>query len=227
MPSLSAARVFRVLLIAIFALGALHVLGLISRFSFGRDHVMGLIPLFNLENEANVPTFFSCVLLVLAALSALLNRTLALTRGNRWLWLCLALIFLFMAVDEFAQLHEKTMLVSRETFGGTGYLYYAWVIPFGALALLVGLIYLRFLIALPRKTAVLFVVAGTMFVGGAIGFELLEAPISESGGYQSLTYMVLVTLEELLEMSAIAVFIYAALDHAARREPAPSLTFKP
>ena len=225
MPTLSAARVSRLLMIGVLALVALHVLGLISRFGFGRDYLMGLIPLFDLEMEANVPTFFSCLLLILASLAALLNRSLAPARANAWLWLGLAGIFLFMAVDEFAQLHEKTMLVSRQFFGGTGYFYYAWVIPFGALALLVGLIYVRFLIALPRKTAALFVLAGAMFVGGAIGFELLEAPISESGAYQSLTYMVLVTLEELLEMSSICVFIYAALDYAATREPA--LNFRP
>jgi hypothetical protein len=222
--TVSASRIFRMLIIATLALVGMHVLGLISRFAFERDYLMGLIPLFNLEAEANIPTLFSCVLLLGAALACLLNRTGAHTRGNRWLWLGLALIFLFMAVDEFAQLHEKTMLVSREFFGGTGYFYYAWVIPFGALALFVGIVYLRFLSALPRKTALLFITAGTMFVGGAIGFELLEAPISERGAYQSMAYMALVTVEELLEMSSICLFIYAALDHAAAA--APTLSFR-
>ena len=39
-----------------------HVVGLIFRFEFGHESVFGLVPLFDLNVEANVPTYFSSLL---------------------------------------------------------------------------------------------------------------------------------------------------------------------
>lgn len=48
--------------------------------------------------------------------------------------------------------------------------------------------------------------------------ELLESPISEGGGYQSLRYMALVTIEEFLEMTGVVMFTYSVLDYIAMRK---------
>ena len=92
-------------------------------------------------------------------------------------------------------------------------LYYSWIIPFGIFALIVLLAYSRFLLALPRRTGLIFFLSGAVFVTGTIGFEMFEGQINEAGGYRSFDYMVLVTVEEILEMVGILGFIYGLLNH--------------
>ena len=120
---------------------------------------------------------------------------------------------MFLAFDESALLHEKTLNFTRDSFGTSGLLYYSWIIPFGMFALVVLLTYTRFLLALPRHTAVIFFLSGAVFVTGAIGLEMFEGQINEAGGYRSFDYMVLVTIEEILEMVGIFGFIYGLLNH--------------
>jgi hypothetical protein len=58
----------------------------------------------------------------------------------------------FLAFDESALLHEKTLNFTRDSFGTSGLLYYSWINPFCMFALIVSLTYTRFLLALPRHT---------------------------------------------------------------------------
>jgi hypothetical protein len=50
-------------------------------------------------------------------------------------------------------------------------------------------------------------------VTGALGLEVFEGQINEAGGYRSLDYMILVTIEEILEMAGIFAFIYGLLGY--------------
>ena len=50
----------------------------------------------------------------------------------------------------------------------------------------VGLCYLRFLLQLERRTRLLFVAAGALFVGGALGMEMIAGIVVESYGVASL-----------------------------------------
>jgi glycosyltransferase involved in cell wall biosynthesis len=52
------------------------------------------------------------------------------------------------------------------------------------------------------------IIAGLIYVTGAIGIELIGGRYSELYGY-NVTYFVITTLEELLEMVGVVVFIYA------------------
>lgn len=207
--------ILKVLGYCILAIVVLHLTVMVSAFGFGYDYLKGIVPLFNLEGEQNVPTLFSSLQLIAAA--ALLGICAARTKLSQGVyfkhWVGLSLIFIFLAVDESALIHEKTMGVSREFFGGSGLLYYTWIIPFGAFAVAVLATYSRFLLALPRRTGAIFLLSGAVFVTGAVGMELFEGQINEAGGYQSLDYMILVTIEETLEMAGIYAFIYGVLGY--------------
>ena len=72
----------------------------------------------------------------------------------------------------------------------------------------VGLAYLPFLARLRRRTAVLFVIAGLVYVGGAVGVERWTGD-----DVNSLEYNMWTTLEEGLEMFGVILMIYAVLDH--------------
>jgi len=195
------------------------VAGQVSKYVFGHDQVYGLVPIFYVDDEQNIPALFSVLLLAGAAF--LLTVLTVLKRQQRdrdtIRWGILAAGFLVMAVDEACSLHEKLIPFFRRLLGkGTlGIFYFAWVIPGIAVVGLVGLFYLRFLFRLPPRARLTFVVAATLFVTGALGLELIGGRYAEVHGSQNLTYSMLATIEESLEMAGVIVFIYALLDYMA------------
>ena len=213
-------RASRLLLGVALALLAAHLAGLISRFYFGHDYVRGLVPLFDFVVEANLPTWFSSIILAIASMLLALITGTERAVGGRFVrhWAVLSVVFAVLSLDEIAQLHEKMMAPSREFFGASGLLYFAWVIPAGFFVLILGAVYFRWLIALPRHTRRLFVVAALVFIGGALGLELFEGQLSESGRYFDATYMVLVTIEESAEMLGVIVFVYALAQYLASKQ---------
>jgi hypothetical protein len=102
-------------------------------------------------------------------------------------------------------------------FHTTGSLHYAWIIPAGICVALFVLGYLRFLAKLPAKTRRLFLLAGAIFVGGALGIEAVSGKHASLHGEQNLTYHLIIAVEELFEMAGVVVFIYALLDHISRQ----------
>jgi len=118
-----------------------------------------------------------------------------------------------MAVDESVEIHERLGPPLRAMLGARGPLYFAWVIVYGILGLGLLAVYLKFLIDLRPKTRLLFIVAGSIYVTGALGFELLEGPQVEAYGHTGWAYAVFGSVEEVLEMAGIVIFIYALLDY--------------
>ncbi len=70
--------------------------------------------------------------------------------------------------------------------------------------------------SLPKRTAALIFLAGTVYVAGALGLELVGGIISDRGGRPSLIYELVAATEELLELIGIATFIFALSDYASR-----------
>ncbi|QKQ78009.1 hypothetical protein FBB35_30800 [Nostoc sp. TCL240-02] len=110
-------------------------------------------------------------------------------------------------------LHERLTTPLRGTFNTSGSLYYAWVIAGAIFVLLFLLVFGRFVATLPGKTRRLFFIAGTIYIAGAIASELV-------GGYYeyyytpfNMVYVFIATIEEVLEMVGIVIFIYALLSY--------------
>jgi hypothetical protein len=172
-----------------------------------------------LDGECNIPSWFSSALLLVCALLlgviAAAQRQQRDSHGGRWL--VLALIFGFLSLDETAQLHELSIAPLRDTFHTGGYLQYPWIIPAGICVAVFVLSYLSFLAKLPRNTRWLFVLAGAIYVGGALGVEALSGKQASLHGEHNLAYHAITTVEELLEMAGVVVFIYALLDYIGRQ----------
>jgi hypothetical protein len=220
----------------------LHVGTQLLKYVGGHDVQLGLLPYVNLDEEGNLPSWYAAsTLLLCAGLLAIIAQGKQHNQdqyARHWLGLCL--IFVFLSLDEATSLHERLddpiqALLPTYT---TGYLYYAWVIPAACVLPFLGLAYGRFLFALPRTIAWRFIVAGTVYVGGAVGVELLGGRAASLQGTETLTYAWLVALEEGCEMTGIVIFLSTLVAYAAeqsqdeqafRRSPvrAPSLTHVP
>jgi hypothetical protein len=171
---------------------------------------------FDFNEEHNVPTFFSSVILLMA--TGLLFLIYALRKHDKVdgrKWQLLGFVMLFMAIDETVQIHEFLADVVRPRLPTDmrGLLYWAWVVPYGLLALAVAAYFIGFVLRLPALTRNLFLLSGFMFVSGAIGLELFEGYFYKLYGLNHIYNKALYCAEELLEMSAVVVFIYALLDY--------------
>lgn len=201
----------RFLLVIIFLLLA-NLIAIFLKLNFYHNDVYGLTRLFNFSAEKNIPTLFSSFALVLSAtLLSVIAATHKKLGSSHLPWLGLVVVFLFLAIDETASLHEKLTLPIRESLNTSGLLYFAWVIPYGTALALFSMLYSRFLINLPRKTMILFVVSGVTYVSGAIGLEMIGGLQADSYGNNNLIYLLIVTCEEFLEMLGTVIFIYALL----------------
>ncbi|MCP3919754.1 MAG: hypothetical protein GY711_29825 [bacterium] len=209
-------------LTTVFALAVLCVLlahGVIQtvRFTTGDPRVFGLVAFLSVGADTNIPTFYSAfAILFCAVLLAAIG--LAARKDERTAsayWFGLAAIFVFMSMDEMLMLHEHLSEPLRSAFDLPGYLYYAWVIPYVIGIAVFLAVYVRFLTSLPRRTAVLFVIAGATFVAGAVGFEMIGGHLYQDKGSDNIAYVAVQTVEEALEMAGIVIFIHALGDYIA------------
>ena len=220
-------RVLFGLLAVVSSLLVANVLGLLSTHLLAPDSItQKLVPLFDFRQEHNFPTAYaSMAILVCAGLLAFIAwSTRPLDRLESNYWLVLAGVFLFLACDELFTFHEHLIVPVRRMLGTSGLLHWPWMIPYGLGLVGLGIAYLPWLLRLPRRTRRLFIGSGTVFVAGAIVFEMLGAQESELRGTGGVFFSVLYTFEELFEMLGIAFFIHALLLYID--DSLPSLTIR-
>ena len=160
--------------------------------------------LFDVGMEANIAAFFSSLLfLISAGLLYIIHRAegLALTWKDHWF--LYALLFLFLAFDESGQIHEKLNKSMRALLGGgdLGLLNNAWILPYLVALAFLGLASIRFLKTVNPKTRNRMIIAGVVFIAGAVGSEMIGGDIRTEAGRDEINYMIAYTIEELLEFS--------------------------
>ena len=179
------------------------------------NHRLGVLSAFSLGSDTSVPAYYS-------ALAILFCAVLAFAIGiGAWQmdapdvksWLGLSAIFVFLSTDEMLAFHEKLIDPVGNALDTSGLLLYAWVIPYGLAGLVFLALYVPFLRRLPKSTARRFVFAGTLFVFGAIGMEMIGGTYFDRHGGQNVTYVAIQTVEETLEMVGIIVFIHALAEY--------------
>ncbi len=218
------ARVARRLVLIVAGLTIAHLLALWSTVRCGRQHGEFIINLVDMDAEHNLPTLFSfSCLLACSLLLALIGwASRRQSRGASYYWQLLAAAFCLLAADEALMLHEQISGPIRRWLQVDGILHFAWVIPYGIVLLVLGVLGLGFIRRLPSRSRLLFGAAAVIYVGGALGMELLSGKM---GAIQPrpLSYEWLTSVEELMELSGLVLFIYALLDHIEKELPGTHL----
>lgn len=184
-------------------------------FYLGDDELYGLVDFFDFDIEGNVPTLYSAVSLLFCSFLLALITTVNWRRadGRRFHWLGLTVLFLLVAIDEGTAIHEEIGTFLERYLDATGALHFLWVVPYGILTAVLGLTYLKFIWQLPRDTRVRFIMSAVIFLSGALGVEMLGAREADLHGTTTVAYCLLYSLEEMLEMLGVILFIYALLSH--------------
>ena len=172
----------------------------------GRENI---ITLLSLKSEYNIPTVVSVLWLAACALLLTLIAAVQRARGDRFVsrWVLLSGIFLYLALDEGARLHERLNEPLAALPFTTGVLRWGWVLVGGLVVVVLAATYLRFVLALPSPYRTGVVVAGGLYVGGALMMELVGAGVSENSGLDTPRYLMLTIVEETLELAGIGLFI--------------------
>lgn len=179
--------------------------------------------LIDVAKESSIPTWYSSVLLALAGFLAALAGWAEKARGRGLVryWQGLAMAMFYVSMDEVAQIHERIEDVMpawlTDPFG-EWITVHPWVVVGLPVALLFGVLYIPFLRALPARTRRWFLVAGMVFVAGALGGESLHGVVYVHVGGGVFTSLAIL-MEESLEMAGVVIFIYGLLDHLHRIEP--------
>ena len=79
---------------------------------------------------------------------------------------------------------------------------------------------------LPKTTRINFIIAAIIYITGLIGIEMLGGQYHELHGRENLTYSMISTLEESLEMLGLILFIRALLDYLSTHFSEISINLK-
>lgn len=210
-------RVHRKLIVLAGWLLLAHCAAMVLKYYAGKDIVFGLVPLFDFYEEHNAPTYFSSLnLLLTAALLYAIARLAQAAKHQSTAWRILAGGFLFMSVDEFADLRIILSKVAKSVAGAqlesVPLLTVAWTVPVALLLLVLAVYFIPFLLRLKPVYMINFALAGAAFVFAAIGFETIEGShVALTKGVRDVTFMLMVTAEETLEIFSILYFQYFLL----------------
>lgn len=177
--------------------------------------------LFDLNKENNVPTWFTSLLWQVSALCCyLLSRVDPGRTGrirNAVFWVAFGCIALFLSLDEVAEIHEGVGDIIDAHAANLPV--YGWIFYGVGVVAAAGLFFGRFILTLPRDIALTIILAGAVFVTGAIGFESLGALV-ELGTLKQfpagLSWGKSIAIEETFEMGGAVLLIAALHTHLKR-----------
>jgi hypothetical protein len=183
------------------------------------------ISILDVDDEATIQAWFSSSLLLSCSILLGVIASGVKSAGERYKfhWLALSITFALLSLDEAISVHESFVNPMRSLFNTRGLLFFGWVIPGGAFVLVFVLAYLKFLFYLPSQTRRQFMVAGALYISGALGLEMLGGLQADLYGKSNLTYAALLTAEEFLEMTGAILFLYALMRYTGHRGKAGEL----
>ena len=201
-----------------------HSVVRVSIYGFGaKKHWLDSL---NMDRELNLPTLFSSALLLM---SALLMQRLA-QRSDRIEaqdWRLLSKIFIFLALDEAFQIHEIFIIPGLRHKVHPA-LASTWVVPYAVLVLILLWRFRHFLGSISRATASRLLRSGAIYIGGAIGMEMIGSFAVRSSliRLHSPWYGAITGLEETLELLGIILLIDALLRALLDQRNSVALTLR-
>lgn len=207
-------RLLTVCALLVLAIVTLHLgLHLVPFDSWSLDRLRGLV---DVDAERSLPTYLASVLLTGCALTALWLSRLEREPPPPG-WAGVAVLFALAAVDEIATVHEALSRPVRSALDLDGWLRFAWVIPAGALLIVLALLFTRFLLSLPPELRRGLLLGAAVFIFGAMGLELPGGYLKENAGLDSTAYLLVSTTEETLEFAGTLLLLRALLRHLRDR----------
>lgn len=215
MVHVSLTRVTRTLTaVVVLLVGLYGVLGLLQAVL---DLDAFPVAVLDLDGELQVGAWFSTALLLVGALMLALTASVATARGDsdgRW-WRFLSAGFVVMSLEEAVDLHQRiSEPLSRLLDLDGGALRAAWVIPAALGIVVLGACMVPFIRRMPSPLRRRLLLAAALFVGGAVGLEIVGQALFVTSGAGVVSGAVNL-VEETLEPAAVILLIHTLGRHLA------------
>jgi len=166
---------------------------------------------FNLTYEMNLPAFFAVFLISSAGF---ILGIIAINKIQREVkfrihWSLLSIIFFLLAIDELLAKHENLGYLATNYFGEENLLFQDWAYAGIVLVILFTIFFLPFFNHLPPDHKKRFFISAALYIGGALGAEIVSSYLFMRYGFQEITYVLATSLEETLEMVGVIYFIHS------------------
>jgi hypothetical protein len=185
---------------------------------FGRETFLRSLKIFNLDQDLTIPSWYSSLILAFSGLLLFLVAMASKRQNPKTVlhWVFLGTIFIYLSADESAAIHEMSLPLAQK-LGLSGAFTFVWIIVAIPFTLLVGLLYIPFLLVIPRETAIKMLIAGIIYVAGVIGMGMGSGALYDALDFQkNFLFSLLTAVEEGLEILGVTLFIFALLDHLAK-----------
>jgi hypothetical protein len=195
----------------------------------GQGGTVRLIRFLDLDQEGNLPSWWSATLWTLAALlafGAAAQRQKTQRARNRWT--ALGVLYLYLSMDEMSAFHEMLGIALRRVSLFVTVFHYAWLAYGFAFTALVAAYFAPFVLRLPRYVLGCIAVAATIYVSAAAGLEwyagmvrdgVLAYPFGLSEFHE-------IIVEEFLEMVGVIVLIHGLLMYLRGNDPSRAFTIE-
>ena len=172
-----------------------------------------LISLFFFDGEGNLPAIFSTWLfLINAVLFLIVWKAACLAGDSPKIWLFLASVFVFLAIDESISIHERLIDPLRQALDATGIFYYTWILPYGIGVVLLSIFVAPVFWRMQKRIRFWFGLAAAIYLFAVIGLEMISGKyLVMMNEQKDIVWILMVTLEELLEMVGLITLVYALL----------------
>ena len=169
-----------------------------------------LIVEFFLDSEYNIPTYFQSSMLLFSAILLAIKANQVKKQKGKFIfhWQLLSIVFVYLACDEVLQIHEMLSIPVREFLHTSGVFFFAWYIPVIPILILLGVYYLKFILALPNRYKIGYIISGAAYLLGVIGFEIIGSAFGYEYGLGNFPYTMISTLEEVIEMTGLILFVF-------------------
>ncbi len=184
------------------------------------------------DAEANLWAWLSSITLALLAVTFAVSALVRRGAGQPWrAMVFLSAVALLLSADEGAMLHETLNEIGTRITDALGE-FNAWLVPGVVLVVVAGAVLLRVARGLDRRLRWRLVLAGGVFLAGALGMEAVGAAFALSypgpdNPWETGTYRLLVGVEEGLEGLGALMALRAALATVTVRWGAGGLSVTP
>ena len=192
----------------------------IGKFHSDPDRVRWyMLEMFDLDTETSFGTYYSSLALLFIG-RLLWHHAKRVRKAGQvwaWWWFVLAVGFHWLSIDEVMAGHEvlnehKSQVAIEE---GTDRV--RWTADGLWVAIVVGLAFLPFLVHLGRRFALLSIIGGLVYLGGALGVEQATDKYQDWAMLGTTEYLMWVALEEGMEMMGPIIFLAGFLRYVAPR----------
>jgi len=188
-----------------------HVVTLYLYVEHGVSRDWGIPRHFDLNAEGNFASWYEAFPLLIAAVLTLAlashYRAQAAPLAGRWG--ALSALFLFMSIDEAAQLHDLfTGPLRRRLDLDFGAFYFAWLLPAVVFLAFCAWYFAPLIRSLPGAIRIRLLAAAAVYFGGAVVVEMVSGFVAEYGR-RSTPYLAVLTFEETCEIVGLLIGVGA------------------